>query len=383
MQPGADGAAIAADADSFRVCEGRIVELPATGRIHDRLDCGGRVVLPGFVDCHTHTMFAGDRHAEFTARLAGESYEAIAARGGGIRATVAAVRAASDAELLDVTLQRVAAFAREGVTTLEIKSGYGLDVATELRLLTLLRTVAAAAPILIEPTCLAAHALPSGRDRVEYVSDIIEQLLPRVAALHLAATIDVYIERLAFDIEDAQRIFDCARRLGLNVRAHTEQLSHSGGTLAAARAGALSCDHLEHATVADAHAMAQAGSIAVLLPGAYYCLRETQQPPVEALRQAGVAIALASDFNPGTSPIGSLLVALHLGVVLFGLTPAEALAGITREAAAALGRSHDIGTLAPGKLANFAVWDLPAPESLTYQLGGLAPTSVYVRGSRI
>jgi imidazolonepropionase len=368
------------DAESFRVAAGRIVEIPASGRGSRRVDLAGRIVLPGFVDCHTHALFAGDRQDEFAARLAGDSYEAIAHRGGGIRATVAAVARTPDAELVDLTVRRVAAFAAEGVTTVEIKSGYGLELEAELRCLRLIRRVSERARILVEPTCLAAHALPAGRGRADYVAEILNELLPRVASEQLARTIDVYIEGVAFDAEEASRIFDRARSLGLAVRAHVEQFSRVGGALAATRARALSCDHLEHANDADVRALKAAGTVAFALPGAFYCLRETALPPIAALRSAGVPIAIASDFNPGTSPLGSLLVALHFGVVLFGLTATEALYGVTRNAAAALGRLDDFGTLAPGKLANFAVWDLPSPEHLAYQLGGLRPDAVYVRG---
>jgi imidazolonepropionase len=368
------------DTDAFTIVGGRIAALGSAAPDAPRIDLGGRVVLPGFVDCHTHALFAGNRQDEFAARLAGESYEAIAQRGGGIRATVSALRSTPDAELIDTTVRRLRAMVREGVTTIEIKSGYGLDVAEELRMLRLIRAAGERMPVHLEPTCLAAHSFPADRSRAAWMADILDRILPAVAAERLARTVDVYIESVAFDLAEARRIFERARELGLGIRAHTEQFSNLGGTLAACELGALSCDHLEHAGDREARAMAAAGTVAVLLPGAYYCLRETHLPPVDALRAAGAAIAIATDFNPGTSPVASLLTALHQSVVLFGLSPAEALAGVTCHAARALGLQADIGTLGPGKLANFTVWDLPDPGYLAYQLGGLAPETIYVRG---
>ncbi len=372
------------EADSFAVSDGRIIALAADGRpARAELDLGGQCVLPGFIDCHTHALHAGDRLDEYMARLAGETYERIAARGGGIRATVTAVRAASIEELGALARPRLDAMLREGVTTVEIKSGYGLEHAAEIRMLEAIRELARCHPLDIESTYLGAHAVPEDRSAEDYLHEMLERTLPEVAARGLARAVDVYVERIAFDTGQAERLFRKAKTLGLGIRAHTEQLSACGGTRLACEYGAWSCDHLEYADAGDAEALARAGTVAVLLPGAFYCLRETRKPPVALLRAAGAAMAVATDLNPGTSPVGSLLACLHMSVVLFGLSPAEALLGVTRHAADALGRAGDIGTLAPGKKANFTVWDLPAPEWLAYHLGGLLPQAVYIGGRRV
>lgn len=382
--PAAPDERLRPEADSFAVSDGRIVAFAADGRrARAELDLDGQCVLPGLIDCHTHALHAGDRLDEYAARLAGESYERIAARGGGIRATVRAVRAASIEELNALARPRLDALLREGVTTVEIKSGYGLEHAAEIRMLEAIRELARSHPLDIESTYLGAHAVPEGRSAEDYLDEILQRTLPEVAERGLARAVDVYVERIAFDTEQAQRLFRKARELGLGIRAHTEQLSACGGTRLACEHGAWSCDHLEYADADDADALARAGTVAVLLPGAFYCLRETRKPPVGLLRTAGAAMAVATDLNPGTSPVGSLLTCLHMSVVLFGLSPAEALLGVTRHAAQALGRGDDIGTLAPGKLANFTVWDLPAPEWLAYYLGGQLPRAVYIGGRRV
>lgn len=374
----ADGEAVA---DRFAVSGGRVVSIGEDVAAECSIDLGGRLVLPGLVDCHTHLVWAGDRADEFARRRAGASYAEIARAGGGIQSTVRAVRAASEAKLVELALPRLAALAAEGVCCVEIKSGYGLDCDTELKMLRVIRRLAQLQPLRIRATFLGAHTVPAGRERGEYLEEIIGRMLPAIAAEGLADAVDIYVEQIAFSTEDMGRLFEAARACGFALRAHTGQLSDDGATAAACAFGAASCDHLEYADRAAVEAMARHGTIAVLLPGAWYCLRETRLPPVELLREHGVPMAVASDANPGTSPLVSLLTALHMSVVLFGLTPAEALAGVTRHAARALGM--ELGSLKTGAPADFSAWDLERPELLAYQLGGLRPEAVFVGGERI
>jgi len=376
-----DGTATPCAARSLAISNGSIIGLDAAGPARETYDARGAVVLPGFVDCHTHTVYAGDRAREHRLKLAGTSYADIARAGGGILSTVRAVRAASENELIDAARPRIAALGAEGVTTLEIKSGYGLDVDTELKMLRAIRTLAKQTPLRLVPTLLAAHAVPPGSSRHDYMELVLSELLPRVRDEHLADCVDAFIETIAFDLEDARRLFTRARELGFKIRVHAEQLSSSGAAALGARFGALSCDHLEYLDADGARAMAGAGTVAVLLPGAYYFLRESQPPPVSLLREHGVAMAVASDLNPGSSPIASLLTCLHMSVLLLGLTPEEALLGVTYNAARALGRS-DLGSLAPGKRADFTVWNIPEPEFLAYQLGGVRPAAIFINGVR-
>jgi imidazolonepropionase len=365
---------------SFAVSDGRIAALGASGPARERFDARGRCVLPGFVDCHTHALYAGDRLDEHLRKLGGATYEEISRAGGGIRTTVNAVRAASEEELVAQTLPRIAALLREGVTCVEIKSGYGLDFDTELKMLRAMRALQARVPAAIVPTFLGAHAVPAQTSRSDYLREVIERMLPAVAQERLAGLADIFVERIAFDLDDLRRVAQRARGLGLGLHAHTEQLSALGGTALAAELGALACSHLEHCDERDVVALAAHGTVAVLLPGAFYFLRETRKPPVELLRRHGVDMAVATDLNPGTSPVASLLAAMHMSCTLFGLTPAEALLGATRNAARALGLGAERGSLAPGMRADFSVWDLPRPEYLVYQLGGVAPDTVYVGG---
>jgi len=370
-----------ASCSAFAVRDGRIAEFdpPADAPTRETLDARGACVLPGFIDCHTHALYAGDRMAEHAERLRGASYAEIAARGGGIRTTVAAVRAASEADLVEQTLPRLAALLAEGVTTVEIKSGYGLDLATELKQLRAIAALRARTRMGIEPTFLGLHALPAGADRAGFVAAVVDGWLPEVAALGLARTVDVYVEHLAFELADLERLAAAAARHRLNLRTHTDQLSNLGGTRRAAALGALSCDHLEHSDAADVAALANHGTVAVLLPFAWYFLRDTRLPPVAALRAARVPMAVATDLNPGTSPCASLLTALHMATVSFGLTAEEALLGATREAARALGLA-DRGTLGLGLRADFNLWAVPAPEFLVYQAGGHRPVATYIEG---
>jgi imidazolonepropionase len=319
---------------------------------------------------------------EHRLKLQGASYAQIARSGGGIMSTVRAVRAASEQRLVEESRSRIAALAAEGVTTLEIKSGYGLDVDNELKMLRAIRALAGESSCRIAATFLGAHTVPPDIAREAYVTSVCEEMLPRVRAEALAECADIFIESIAFDLQDARRIMACARGHGLKVRAHAEQLSASGAAMLAAELGALSCDHLEYLEEDGARAMARHGCVAVLLPGAYYFLRETRRPPVALLREHGVAMAVASDLNPGTSPVASLLTALHMSVTLFGLTPDEALLGVTCHAARALGRD-DLGSLTPGRRADFTLWDVPEPEFLTYQLGGLKPGAIFIGGQRV
>lgn len=349
---------------------------------HHRLP--GGIITPGLVDCHTHLVFGGDRSQEFEQRLNGVSYAEMAAQGGGILSTVRATRSATEEQLVASARWRLDRLLAEGVTTVEIKSGYGLDEESELRMLRAIRRLGASVAADVQATCLAAHAFPPEyKDNPDGWVDIIcERLLPAVKAAGLADAVDAFCEHLAFSPQQVTRVFECAQALGLPVKLHAEQLSSLGGAALAAGFGALSADHLEYATEADAQAMAQHGTVAVLLPGAFYLLRETQRPPVALFRRYGVPMALASDANPGTSPALSLRLMLNMGCTLFGMTPEEALAGVTLYGAQALGLADSQGSLEAGKVANFVHWPLARPAELVYWLGGELPCTVIYRGER-
>ena len=342
----------------------------------------GGIITPGLVDCHTHLVFGGNRSAEFEQRLNGVSYAEIAAAGGGILSTVNATRAASEDELLAQALFRLQPLLAEGITCVEIKSGYGLSVESEIKMLRVIRRLGHMLPVEVKSTCLAAHALPPEfKDRPDdYIQLICDTLLPAIAQENLADAVDAFCEHLAFSPEQVDRVFNAAKSLGLPVKLHAEQLSSLHGSALAARHHALSADHLEYATEDDAKAMAAGGTVAVLLPGAYYLLRETQCPPVEHFRTYGVPMALASDANPGTSPALSLRLMLNMGCTLFRLTPEEALAGVTCHGARALGLQDSHGTLEAGKVADFIHWPLSRPAELVYWLGGQLPCTVIFRG---
>ena len=333
-------------------------------------DLGGAVVTPGLIDCHTHLVYGGERAREFELRLQGASYEDIARAGGGIRSTVKATRAASEADLLASALPRAMALMAEGVTTLEIKSGYGLSAQDEARCLRVARRLGRQLPLTVRTSYLAAHALPpefEGRPD-DYISAVCDWL-PKLHAEGLVDAVDAFCDRIGFTADQTRRVFEAARTAGLPVKLHAEQLSDQHGAALAAEFNALSCDHLEHLSDAGIRAMAAAGTVAVLLPGAYYFLRETKIPPVQALRDAGVPIAIASDHNPGSCPALSLLLMLSMGCTLFRLTPEEALRGVTVHAARALGLSASHGTLEAGKQADFAVWSVKHPNELAYWFG--------------
>lgn len=353
-------------------------DAPAT----ESVDARGALLLPGFVDCHTHALYAGDRMAEHVLKMKGASYADIAKAGGGILATVKAVRAASESQLVAETLPRLEVLRAEGVTTVEVKSGYGLDLDTELKMLRAIRALPKHIPMDVSATFLGAHALPPGKSRAEYMEEVLERMLPAVAEERLADAVDIFVEHIAFTVDDLRHLAERAAKLGLKLRAHTDQLSNLGATRAAAELKALSCDHLEYSHEADVAAMAQHGTVAVLLPGAFYFLREKQLPPLDILRRHQVPMAVATDLNPGSSPIVSLLTTMHMAGILFGLTPDEILPGVTRHAARALGREDRIGALVPGRDADFCLWDLPAPELMVYQLGGLRPAARYFKGRR-
>jgi len=333
-------------------------------------DGGGRWMTPGLVDCHTHLVFAGARAREFELRLTGASYEEIARAGGGIVSTVAATRAADDDALVAAALPRLDAFLREGVTTIEMKSGYGLDTASELKMLRVARRLGEMRPVTVATSFLGAHAVPpdhAGRQGA-YVDLVCDEMLPMVAQSGLADAVDAFCETIAFTPDETARIFNRATELGLRVKLHADQLSDLGGAGLAARFGALSADHLEHSSAESVRAMAASGTVAVLLPGANYFLRERQMPPIAAFRDAGVPIAIASNCNPGSAPVLSLLLMLSMAATLFRLTPEEALAGVTRNAARALGLA-DRGILAAGKRADLALWDIDEPAELAYWIG--------------
>jgi imidazolonepropionase len=343
-------------------------DLPARYTGAERQDCGGRLMTPGLVDCHTHLVFGGDRAAEFEMRLEGASYEEVARAGGGILSTVRDTRAASEAELLATALARADHLLAEGVTTLEIKSGYGLDRETELKMLRVARQIGAARGVTVRTSFLGAHAVPPDMEADAYLDEVC---LPTLRAAHaegLVDAVDGFCEGIAFSRAQMARVFDLAAELGLPVKLHAEQLSHQGGARLAAEAGALSADHLEWATAEDARAMAAAGTVAVLLPGAFYTLRETLLPPLDAFREAGVPMALATDCNPGSSPLTSLLLAMNMGCTLFRMTPEEALRGVTCHAARALGLA-DRGRLVAGQRADLCLWEVRQPAELSYRIG--------------
>jgi len=358
--------------DGRLVFVGKAVDLPADWRNSARtVDCDGRWITPGFVDCHTHLVYAGDRAHEFELRLAGASYETIAREGGGIAATVGATRAASEDELVRQSLPRLDALIAEGVTTVEVKSGYGLEFAAERRMLRAARRFAIERPITARTTFLGAHAIPPefSRDRGAYLNDVIEKMLPGLAADALIDAVDGFCETIAFSRDEIARLFTAARARGFRVKLHADQLSNGGGAALAAAFGALSADHLEYTDEEGVAAMAKAGVVATLLPGAFYTLRENQAPPIELLRQHGVAMAVATDCNPGTSPLTSPLLALNMAATLFRLTVEECLAGVTRNAARALGLGAAIGSLEVGKWADLAIWNIERPAELVYRLG--------------
>ena len=362
-----DAAAIAIEGDTIRWV-GPARDLPGEFKDWPARGLGGRLVTPALIDCHTHIVHGGHRAREFEMRLEGASYEEIARAGGGIVSTVSATRAADEDALLAEALARVDALIAEGVGTVEIKSGYGLDRETELRMLRVARRIGEMRAVTVVTSFLGAHAVPAGDDADRYIDAACLPALDAAHAQGLVDAVDGFCEGIAFDTAQITRVFDRARALGLPVKLHAEQLSHRGGTALAARYGALSADHVEYATEADARALADAGTVAVLLPGAFYTLRETQMPPVQAFREAGVAMAVATDLNPGSSPLGSLLLAMNMACTLFRLTPEEALAGTTRHAAKALGL-RDRGEIRQGLRADLAVWDVETPAELSYRIG--------------
>ena len=345
-------------------------ELPSGWDARERIDCAGRWITPGLVDCHTHLVFGGDRAEEFEQRLRGVTYEEIARAGGGIASTVRATRAADEGELVSGALPRLDCLIAEGVTTVEVKSGYGLDLATEARMLRAARRLVQERPVSVTTTFLGAHALPPGQDdKQAYIDEVCGVMLPAVHREGLADAVDAFCEGIAFSPAQVAQVFAAARAMGLPIKLHADQLSNLHGARLAAEHGALSADHLEHADEDGAAALARAGTVAVLLPGAYYVLRETQPPPVAALRRHGARIALATDCNPGTSPLTSPLLAMNMAATLFRLTVEECIAGVTREAARALGRLGEVGTLEAGKRCDLAVWSVERPAELVYRLG--------------
>ncbi|CAN5323925.1 imidazolonepropionase [soil metagenome] len=346
-------------------CDAPVLEATET------IDCEGRWITPGLVDCHTHIVYGGNRAHEFELRLAGATYDEISRAGGGIVSTMRATREASEDTLLAAAKKRVEALMRDGVTTLEIKSGYGLDLDSEMKSLKVARRLGEVLPLSVVTTFLGAHALPpeAKGDKDAYIAEVCDRQLPTVAQAGLADAVDAFCESIAFSPAQVARVFEAARGFGLPVKLHAEQLTTLGGAQLAARFGALSADHLEHADEAGIQALAQSGTVAVLLPGAFYFLRETQKPPVDLLRKHNVPIAISSDSNPGTSPLTSLLLTMNMAATFFRLTVDECLLGVTRQAARALGRLDQVGTLEAGKSCDLAIWDIERPAELVYRIG--------------
>jgi imidazolonepropionase len=373
------------DHGAVRVENGLISKVGALADVtgKDPVDCGGRLLTPGLIDCHTHLVYGGNRANEFELRLTGVPYAEIARAGGGIAATVKATREASEDDLMAAGLRRLDCLLAEGVTTVEIKSGYGLDVATEMKMLRVARALAGRRPVEVKTTFLGAHALPPEfkERRQDYLDLVCNDALPAVAEAGLADAVDGFCEGIAFSVAEIERVFVAAKALGLPVKLHAEQLSNLGGAAMAARHGARSVDHIEYLDEAGIAAVAKAGTVAVLLPGAFYYLREKQVPPVAGLRAHGVPLAIATDLNPGSSPVHSLLLTMNMACVLFGLTPEEALLGVTAHAARALGLA-DRGRIAPGLRADFALWDVARPGDLAYPLG-FNPLAAVIRGGEI
>jgi imidazolonepropionase len=356
--------------------------LPAEWHGVKALNCANGWLTPGLIDCHTHLVFAGNRADEFRRRAEGERYEAIARSGGGIVSTVSATRNATEDELSAQSSKRLKALMQEGVTSIEVKSGYGLDLATERKMLAVTRRLGKECKVHVATTFLGLHAVPkefAGR-RADYVQHVVEVMLPALHAEGLVDAVDAFCEHIGFTREETETLFGRARDLGLPVKLHAEQLSNQHGSALAARYGGLSADHLEHLDGEGIAAMRAAGTVAVLLPAAFYVLRETRIPPVEALRCAGVPMAVASDLNPGTAPVVSLLASMHMACTLFRLTPTEALRGVTVNAARALGRADHVGRIAAGLMADLCLWDIESPAELCYWLGGMKPSRVWFAG---
>ena len=384
MDPARPGAFGAIENGAVGILDGRIVGVGrrtelAGYQAKSVEPLGGAWVTPGLVDCHTHLVFGGNRAHEFEQRLEGATYEEIARAGGGIAASVRATRAASLEELVAQARPRLRALMAGGVTTVEIKSGYGLDISTELRMIEAAQALGASETVRVVPTLLALHALPPEHGRRDYLDLIVGDLLPRAAELGIGA-VDAYCEGIAFTPVEVRRLFEAAREHGLRARIHAEQLSNTGGAALAAEFGALSADHLEHADERAVAAMAAAGTVAVLLPGAFYALRETKKPPVELLRRHNVPMAVATDCNPGTSPVLSPTLMLSMACTLFGLTPEEAIAGMTVHAARALGVEAETGTVTVGKTADLCVWRVSRPAELCYWVGLPGPETRIVAG---
>ena len=352
------------------------------GSVRDEIDAGGALLTPGLIDCHTHLVYAGNRAREFEMRLEGASYESIARAGGGIVSTVRQTRDADTETLFAESARRLESLMRHGVTTVEIKSGYGLSLAAELKSLRVARSLGARFPIGVRTTLLAAHALPpefSGRPD-DYIDEVVQRILPEAARLGLADAVDAFCETIGFTPAQTRRVFEAARAHGLPVKLHAEQLSNQHGAALAAEFGALSADHLEYLDEAGAIAMARSGTVAVLLPGAYYFLRDTHVPPIDLLRRHGVAMAVATDCNPGTSPTTHLPLMLNMACTLFRLTPAEALLGVTRHAAQALGLQATLGTIEVGKVADLCLWNVDQPAALAYEIGAGALRARFKNG---
>ena len=366
---------------------GKRIDLPADveSRAAEVVDGQGGWITPGLVDCHTHLIYAGSRAREFELRLQGATYEQIARQGGGIRSTVAATREADEQSLFDQSSSRLLSLVQEGVTTVEIKSGYGLDLETELRLLRVARQLGEKYPVTVVPTYLGAHALPpefEGRSD-DYIDLVCHKVMPELASQKLAVSVDAFCESIGFTLEQTERVFKTAKELGLPVKLHAEQLSDMQGAELAARFGALSADHLEYASEDGIKAMAASGTVAVLLPGGFYFLRESRIPPIDLLRRHKVPIALSTDCNPGSSPTTSLLLMLNMACTLFKMTPEEALVGVTRNGARALGLQDRIGTIEQGKDADFVLWNITEPAELAYHMGFNPLKQVVRQGKRL